>query len=123
MDEVRAAIADLKFEVLPIDFRFHCTHAVFPVNGHNSMCYATSKIRAQIIAEALTKYGSNPIDQFLKMGGTINWYNDSKKFEARLPHKRETLHRESHSSESAILAVLDDYRARMIVEERIADEQ
>lgn len=39
-----------RYEVVPIDIGFKVTHAVFPVNSDNSICYCTSKERAVWVA-------------------------------------------------------------------------
>ena len=46
---------EVKFESLVPDGYFQCECAVFPVGGDNSLCYTTSKERADWIVERLNR--------------------------------------------------------------------
>jgi hypothetical protein len=45
-----------KFDIGKPIIKFTCDWAVYPVRSDSSMCYTTSKERAELIADALNKY-------------------------------------------------------------------
>lgn len=45
-----------KFDVAKPLIKFTCDWAVYPVGSDSSMCYTTSRERAELIAAALNKY-------------------------------------------------------------------
>jgi len=47
------------YEVLPIQLEFKCTHGVWPKLCGKSMCYCTSKERAEFMAKALEVYAKH----------------------------------------------------------------
>jgi len=51
---------ELKFEAREPGIYFKCEHAVFPVGGDNSLCYTTSRERAEWIADRLNTRHPNP---------------------------------------------------------------
>lgn len=46
---------DIEFEAIEPHGYFKCECAVFPVGGNNSLCYTTSRERAEVIARQLNR--------------------------------------------------------------------
>ncbi len=56
-----------QFEYAPTEAQFRCEFAVYPKDGHSSLCYVTDKNRARLIVSALRVFAlTGWMDQFLK---------------------------------------------------------